>query len=178
MKQCGVPRSVLISEHRRNLARLKFSMVSLFIEPCYGVVGFTMNDVTKDCEVLSNSKCPQRAKAMKSKDGHPTSSGKPMCTTSHSAQLKARIEEALSRNVRTVPFRLKGKLVDVWPATLVHMQGESCGYDLRRQGRRCRRFHTDSEQFQVQDLDDGATHDESIEGGRDHQELVRDPCDD
>ena len=83
---------------------------------------------------------PQRAKAMKSKDGHPTSSGKPMCTTSHSAQLKARIEEALSRNVRTVPFRLKGKLVDVCPATLAHMQGESW----------CRRFRTDSEQFQVQ----------------------------
>ena len=46
---------------------------------CDGVVGFTINDGTKDCEVLSNAKWPQRAKAMKSKDGHPTSSCKPKC---------------------------------------------------------------------------------------------------
>ena len=67
----------------------------------------------RDCEVLSNGKWPQRANAMKTKDGHPTSPGKSECTTSHSVQLKARIEEALSRNVRTVPVRLEGKLVDV-----------------------------------------------------------------
>ena len=88
----------------------------------------------------SNGKWHQRAKDMKSKDGHPISSGKPRCTTSHSAQLRARIEEVLSRNARTVPVRLKGKLVDVCLATLVHKRGESW----------CRRFRTDSEQFQVQ----------------------------
>ena len=47
-------------------------------------------------------------------------------------QLKACIEEALSRNVRTVPVRLEGKLVDVRLATLVHVRGESW----------CRRFRT------------------------------------
>ena len=39
-----------------------------------------------------------------------------------------------------MPVRLEGKLVDVCLATLVHVRGESC----------CRRFRTDSEQFQVQ----------------------------
>ena len=43
-------------------------------------------------------------------------------------------------NVRTVPVRLEGKLVDVCLATLVHVRGASW----------CRRFRTDSEQFQVQ----------------------------
>ena len=50
-------------------------------------------------------KWPRRAKAMKSKDGYLTSSGKPKCTTTHSTHLKARIEETLSRNVQTVPVR-------------------------------------------------------------------------
>ena len=99
-----------------------------------------MNDGRNECEVLISGELPQRAKAMKSKDGHPTSSGKSKCTTSHSAQLKARIEEALSRHVRTVPVRLEGKLVDVCLPTLVHVRGESW----------CRRFRTDSEQFQEQ----------------------------
>ena len=65
---------------------------------------------------------------------------KSRCTTSHSAHLKARIEEALSRNVRTMPVRLEDKLVDVSLATPVHVRGESW----------CRRFRTDSEQLQVQ----------------------------
>ena len=43
---------------------------------CHGVVGSTMNDGMRVCEVLSNGEWPH-AKAMKSKDGHPTSSGKP-----------------------------------------------------------------------------------------------------
>ena len=43
-------------------------------------------------------KWPRRAKAMKSKDGYLTSSGKPKCTTTHSTHLKARIEETLSTN--------------------------------------------------------------------------------
>ena len=64
-----------------------------------------MNDGMKDCEVLSNGKWRQRAKAIKSEDGFPTSSGKPKCTTSQSTQLKARIEEALSRNVQTALVR-------------------------------------------------------------------------
>ena len=98
-----------------------------------------MNDGMRDCEVLSSGKRPQRAEAMKSKDAQPTSSGKSKCTTPRSAPLKARIEEALSRNVRTLPVRLEGKLVDVCLATLVHVRGESW----------CRRFRTDSKQFQV-----------------------------
>ena len=66
---------------------------------CHGVVGFIMNNGTKDCEVLTSGKWPQRAEAMKSEDGSLTSSGKSRCCTSHSTQLKARIEEALSKNV-------------------------------------------------------------------------------
>ena len=59
-----------------------------------------MGDGIEDCEVLSNGRWPQRAKAMKSEDGHPTSSGNPKCTTSRSTQLKARIEEALSSKLK------------------------------------------------------------------------------
>ena len=55
-------------------------------------------------------KWPRRAKAMMSKDGYLTSSGKPKCTTTHSTQLKVRIEEALSRNVQTVPVRPEEKV--------------------------------------------------------------------
>ena len=51
-----------------------------------------MKDGMKDYEVLISGTWPQRAKAMKSEDGYLTSSGKPKCTTSHSTQLKARIE--------------------------------------------------------------------------------------
>ena len=58
----------------------------------------------------SSGKWPQRAKAMKSEDVSLTSSGKSKCTTSHSAQLKARIDEALSRNVETVLVRLKQQI--------------------------------------------------------------------
>ena len=99
-----VPRTVLIARHRRNLPdKTSRSLVSLFIE----LATVSSNDGRKECEVLISGEWPQRAKAMKSKDGHPTSSGKSKCSTSHSAQLKARIEEALSRNVRTVPVRLE-----------------------------------------------------------------------
>ena len=87
MKQCGV-----LYEEFREPCSLRGTCGICMIKvhrACYGVVGFTMNDGTKDCEVLSNGKWPQRAQAMKSKDGHPTSSGKPKCTTSQSAQLKA-----------------------------------------------------------------------------------------
>ena len=69
---------------------------------------------------------PKRAKAMKSSHH----SLKSKCTTSHSAQLKARIEEALSRNVRTVPVRVDCKLVDVCLATLVPVRGETDGEEF------------------------------------------------
>ena len=110
MKQCGV----LYEEFRepfslrgtgRNSAIQLLDGLAVR-RACQGVVGFTMNDGMKDrCEVLINGKWRQRAKAMKSEDGSPTSSGKPKCTTSHSTQLKARIEEALSRNVQTALVR-------------------------------------------------------------------------
>ena len=136
MKQCGVlyekfqePCSL---RGTGGICTMKLLDGSAVHRACFGVVGFTMNYGTKDCEVLSNGNWPQRAKAMMSKDGQPTSSGKPKCTTSHSAQLKG--------NVRTVPVWLEGKLVDVCLVTLVHVRGESW----------CRRFRTDSEQFQVQ----------------------------
>ena len=82
---------------------------------------------------------PQRAEAMKSRDGHFSSSGKLQCTTAHSTQPKARIEEALSRNVQTVPVRLEEKLDGVSRATRLSMHRKSW----------CRRFCADSEQFQV-----------------------------
>ena len=42
--------------------------------------------------------------------------------------------------MRTAPYRIEDKLVGVCSATLVHTRGESW----------CRRFRTDSEQFQMQ----------------------------
>ena len=97
-----VPRTVLIAWHRRNLSDKNSRWFCC--SSCHGVVGFTMNDGTEDYEVSISGKWPQRAKAMKSEVGSLT------CTTS---QLTVRIEEALSRNVRTVPARLEDKLVDV-----------------------------------------------------------------
>ena len=76
----------------------------------------------KDCEVLSRGKWPQRAKATKSEDSYPSFSGKPKCTTSHSKHLKARIEEVLSKNVRSVPVRLEDQLVGVSRARRVSMR--------------------------------------------------------
>ena len=110
MKQCGV-----LYEHFREPCSLRGTSGIFPIKllegfavhrACHGVVGFTMNDGMKDCEVLISGEWPQRANATKSEDGQPTSSGKSKCTTSHSAQLKARIAEALSRNVQTVLVRL------------------------------------------------------------------------
>ena len=76
MKQCGV-----LYEDFREPCSLRGTGGICMIKvhrACYDFVGFTMNDGTKDCEVLSNGKA-QRATAMKSKDGHPTSSGTPKC---------------------------------------------------------------------------------------------------
>ena len=89
--------------------------------------------------MLSSGKWPQRAKAMMSEESYPIYSGRPKCTTSHFTQLKARVEETLSRNVQVVLARFEEKLVGVSRATCVSMRGES----LRG------RFHTDSGQFQV-----------------------------
>ena len=75
MKQCGV----LYEEFREpsslrgtgGICTIKLLGGFVVHRACYGVVGFTMNDGTQVCEVLSNGKWPQRAKAMESKDGHP-----------------------------------------------------------------------------------------------------------
>ena len=188
-----------------------------------------MKDGTKDCEVLSSGKWPQRARAMKSEDGYLTSSGKNKCTTSHSTQLKASIEETLSWNVQTVLVRLEeqiGRCLSgdacvsarrIVVSSIPHGQRAvpsetaaslrfRCLHEFRRRGRCvytvnadvpldsvlvwfavrclsfgsvvlhwCRRHMTveSARQLAAVDLNDCATHDEHIERGHHHQELVR-----
>ena len=150
------------SENRAHCAALaessqqNFSVVCFPVHrACHGVVGFTMNDGMKDCEVLISGDLPQRAKAMKSKDGHLTYSGKSKCTTSHSAQLKARVGEREGGTCEPCPFDLRASwLIFVWRrlctceanrgvvdsartassnATAASL-GSRCGYDFRYRG--------------------------------------------
>ena len=65
-----------------------------------------MNDDTKDCEVSISGKWPQRA------NGSLTSSGKSKCTTSHSAQLKARAVKERANHARST--REQVCLMSLW----------------------------------------------------------------
>ena len=80
---------------------------------------------------MTSEKWPQRAKAMMSKDSNPTFVG------------EHKIRSGVSRNVRIAPV-LPVKQVDVSRATRV-----STVFWTTRGESWCRRFHTDSNQFQV-----------------------------